>query len=231
MPTERTFGARLANAQDLISHLQSFSGYKPNRKSESIADLEQLVADIKVANPAVVTAEKNYSDAVEARQQAFFKDGKSIKKLVKPIRSAVNSTFGKKSTESETIGKLIAKIQGEKPVKIKDGDKEKTISQSQRSFGSITENFSSIVTLLDNKGSDYAPANTDITVASLKAFVATLPAINHNVATTDAVLSQKRDSREALYNDLAERVSRVKDAVKSQYGEESSEWAMVKNIK
>lgn len=229
--SENTLGTKLSKAQAFITTLQGFTNYKPLRPTESITELQQLVSAIATANNDVTTALQQYSDAVEQRQQVFYKGANSIRKLVVPINAAVKATFGKTSLESKQVNTLVQKIAGEKPVKIKEGDKETIISQSQRSFGSQAQHFEEIVTLLANKGTAYDPGNSAISAAALQSMVTGLPQLNFNVTTRYNILKQKRDARMALYNDLSERIARAKESVKSQYGIKSTEYGMVKGIR
>jgi len=228
--SEITLGAKLDRARSFLTTLQSLVGYKPLKPTESATALQQLIDSIPAANNEVTTAQQLYSDAVEQRQQVFYKGVNSIRNLVIPINAAVKATFGKTSDESKQVNALVQKINGEKPVKIKDGDKEISISQSQRSYGSQAQHFGEIVTLLSNKGNAYDPGNSAISAATLQDMVTGLPQLNYDVTTRYNTLKQKRDARMALYNDLSDRIARAKESIKSQYGIKSTEYALVKGL-
>jgi hypothetical protein len=48
--SEVTFGSRLANAQTLLTHLQSFTTYVAQTPDQSVANVQAVIANIKTQN-------------------------------------------------------------------------------------------------------------------------------------------------------------------------------------
>ena len=126
---------------------------------------------------------------------------------------------------------MITKIRGIKVKKAKKDPDAEFVSQSERGFGSMTQNFSDMITALSNFKAKYAPANADIVLAALQAKLTSLTAANIEVTATYGQLKLKRDQRSDLYQQLTDITQRIKDAVKGQYGLQSTEYKLIKGIK
>lgn len=236
--SEVTFGARIANAETISTHLKSFTGFVAPTSNTSIPNYDALIASLKTENTGVATKKANYSAAVEARQKLFFKDKDSILKVLSPVTSALRSKLGKTAKPVTDIAALVVKIRGAKKEKPKDpnaekaADKEKdTVSQSERSYGSITQSYSDIIATLATLGTDYAPVNTIHKLPALQTRLADITTANTNAATTYGALKVGFDNRANIYADLTERTQRIKEAVKSQYGVQSTEYKLIKGLR
>ena len=229
--SEITIGAKVANAEKILMHLQSFVDYTPVDISLSSAALNTLITSIKTKNTETASAIQSYSAAVDKRQSLFQKDPNSLIKVLSPIGATVRSSFDKSSKEAADVSAMIVKIRG---VKVNKGSKEPNadfVSQSERSYGSMTQNFSDMITTLENYGAKYTPVNTDIKLVTLKEKQTNLTAANNSVTTTYGLLKEKRDDRGNLYKTLTTITQRIKDSVKSQYGLKSTEYNLVKGLK
>lgn len=229
--SENTFGAKLANAEAIAAHLKTFNGYTAPTTDTSITNYNALITAIKTENNNLTTKQATYTAAVDTRQKHFTKEPTSIDKILSPIIANVKAKMGKSAKEVTTITALITKIRGEKAKKIKPGDKAETISQSERSFGSITQNFSNIITTLGTLNTNYAPVQTNLKITALKTKINDITTANNNVTTTYSTLKTATDSRSNKYKDLSEKTQRIKEAVKSQYGVNSSEYKLIKGLK
>ena len=229
--SEVTFGARIANAEALSTNLKAFTGYVAPTTETSIANYDALIASMKSENGSVATKKAAYSLAVDVRQKHFLKEPTSISKMLSPIVAAVRAKMGKSAKEVADITSLMTKIRGEKPPKLKEGDTAETVSQSERSYGSMTQNFSDIVTTLTSLGADYAVVQTNLKLPALLTKVAAITTANNAVTTTYGSLKTTVDSRANKYDDLGERTQRIKESVKSQYGVGSTEYKLIKGLK
>ena len=229
--SEVTFGAKIANAEALSTNLKSFKGYVAPTTETSIADYDALIASMKSENSSVSTTRAAYSLAVDVRQKHFLKEPTSISKMLSPIVSAVRAKMGKSAKEVADITSLMTKIRGEKPPKLKEGDTAETVSQSERSYGSMTQNFSDIVTTLTTLGANYAVVQTNLKLPALLTKVDDVTAANNAVTTTYSVLKTTSDSRAKKYDDISDRSQRIKESVKSQYGVASTEYKLIKGLK
>ena len=236
--SEVTFGARVANAETISTHLKSFTGFVAPTTNTTIPNYDVLITSLKTENTGVATKKANYSAAVETRQKLFFKDKDSVLKILSPVTSAVRAKLGKKAKPVTDIAALVVKIRGAKKEKPKDpnpdeatGKKQDTVSQSERSYGSITLNFSDIVTTLVTLGTDYAPANTIHKLPALQSKLTAITAANTGAASTYGALKTGFDNRANFYADLTERTQRIKEQVKSQYGTGSTEYKLIKGLR
>lgn len=235
---ERTFGARLANAAQISTHLKSFTAYAAPTPNTSIVNYDALLASLTEQNKDVATKKATYSAAVEARQSIFFKDKNSVLKLLSPISATVRATIGKTAKPTTDIAALVEKIRGIKKEKPKDetandatNPKKETVSQSERSYGSIMQNFSNIISTLANLGSTYAPVNVAHQLPALNTTLSNLSVVNNAVTTNFGALKSSINTRAEQYNILTEITQRIKEAIKSQYGTSSTEFILVKGLK
>jgi len=229
--SEVTLGAKVANAETLVTYVESFAGYAPPQPDISIVNYKALITTAKNNNQSTAASLQSWSAAIETRQQLFFKAKDSVKKILSPIGATVRSSFGKTAKESSDIASLINKIRGEKIPKEKKDDKGEFVSQSERSYGSITQSFSDLITTLQGYAAGYSPVNASITIVALQAKLTALTASNIGVAANYGQLKQNRDTRTATYTDLSQRTQRIKDTVKSQYGQNSTEYSLIKGLK
>ena len=228
--SERTFGSKLANAETIATHLKTFTGYTPPTTDTSIANYNALIASVKAENSSLTTKQAAYSAAIDVRQKHFTKEITSIDKILSPIIANVRATMGKSAKEASAITTLITKIRGVKVKKPKSGDKAEAISQSERSFGSVTQNFSDIVTILGTLNTNYAPVKTNLKLAALKTKLADITTANNTATTTYSALKATIDNRSSKYKELSEKTQRIKEAIKSQYGVSSSEYKLIKGL-
>lgn len=229
--SEVTFGSRLANAETLATHLQSFKDYMAQTPDQSVANVQAVIANIKAQNTTAAGNKQDYSTAVDLRQKLYNKDKDSLLKLLSPIGSAVRSAFGKTSKEAANTAALITKIRGIKVKKEPKEPTEETVSQSERSFGSITQTFADIIATVEKFGSNYNPANEKVKLPALVDKMAQLTTSNTNVPLAYGKLKQARNDRNELYKNLTEITQRIKEAVKSQYTLGSTEYALIKGLR
>ena len=232
--SENTFGARLRRAQDLLNYIQGFTGYNPPRTQEAVAAFTTLVNTIISTNGNESSIQQQYKAAVDLRLAAFKGTPGSVEKLLAPIKGAVESQFGKKSTESVAVTAIIKKMRSTKlikpPVDPNAPAQIKFISQSEHSYGSMTQFFNDIISTL-GQFTGYNPTNTTIKIAGLQATATQLTTLNNTVAQKIQALKTARASRQSSYTDLKDRVQRIKSYVKAQYGINSNEYKLIKGIK
>ena len=232
--SENTFGAKLRNAQDLLNYIQGFTGYSPPRAQESVASMTTLITSIVTANSTTANNQQQYKAATAARQAAYKGTNGSIEKLLPSIKGAVEAQFGKKAPETESIGAQIKTMRSNKLVKSPaDPTKltqEKTVSQSERSYGSMVQSFNNIIASLQ-QFSGYNPSNVNLRIASLQATATQVTTLNNTVAQKTLALKKAKASRETLYADLKDRAQRIKSYVKAQYGVSSNEYNLIKGLK
>lgn len=237
--SEKTFGSRLTNAETLSAHLKSFGGYAPPASELSAASLDTLLSNIRSQNTTVASSQAGYSAAVEARLQLFSKAPDALGKVLSPIGAAVRAKYGKEAKATQDMTELVNKLRGEGKAKPKITEEDQNsneksnsgVSQSERSYGSMTQHFADLIAMLTAMGANYAPTNNNIKLATLTTKLTAIRTANTAVAGAYGSLKVATDNRQTQYADLVGRVGRIKEAVKSQYGVKSSEYALVKGLK
>jgi hypothetical protein len=229
--SEATFGSRLTNAETLLTHLQNFKDYAAQTPDQSVASMQALIAGIKALNTATAGNKQDYSTAVDIRQKLFNKDSDSLIKLLSPIGSAVRSAFDKTSKEAANIAAMVTKIRGIKVKKEPKEPNQETVSQSERSFGSITQTSADMIATLQKFGASYNPANKQVIISALTSKLAQLTTANINAPLAFGKLKQSRDDRNELYKNLTNVTQRIKEAVKSQYTVGSTEYELIKGLR
>ena len=229
--SEVTLGARVANAERLLTNLQSFTAYTAADPVLSIASLKTLINNIRTKNTETASAAQAYSASVDVRQNLFQKADNSLIKILSLIGATVRSSFDKTSKEAADISSMITKIRGEKVKRTVKDPTADFVSQSERSYGSMTQNFADMITTLENYGAKFSPVNNEIKIATLKTRLTKLSGANVSVTTTYGVQKEKRDDRAELYKNLTAVTQRIKDGVKGQYGLKSTEYSLIKGLK
>ncbi len=232
--SESSFGARLLRAKNLASYITNFTGYNPPRPEESIVGFTALLTAIESVNAKETNQQQDYTVAVHNRQNAFRKKTGSIDKLLSPIKGAVDAQFGKSSTESQAVTSIIKSMRAtaliKSPTDPGDTNTAKTFSQSERSYGSITQYFKDITNTLSQMPA-YIPSNAALQVANLQLLAAQLDSYNSEVAKNIQPLRESRAKRVLQYTDLQDRVQRIKSYVKAEYGNNSIEYNQIKGLK
>ncbi len=228
--SEKSYGARSANAAKVRASINVINNYNPPLASETVAEYDGLILRANDSNLSVSVAIDNYNSATQNRSNAFTKDTISVMKLLSPISKAVIARFGKASREATQISGMIAALRETKPVKITnvDGDIQ-TISQSEQSYGTLTQGFKNIVATLGNF-TDYNPSRAELKVPALLAFTARLDELNQKANTTILVLREKRLERNNIYEDLHVRTQRIKAYIASEFGNSSLEYKSIKGL-
>jgi len=234
--SEVTYGSRVANAEKISTHLKSFTGFVAPTTDTTIVNYDLLITTMKTGNSTVASGKTSYSKAVDFRQKHFSKKDDSVARLLSLIISAAQSKLGKKAKEVQDLKSLVAKIRGVKPKKLKKKatptpEEEETVSQSVRSYGSITQTFADIIASLVALDNNYAPVRAEIKLPALQAKLVKITDANNAVTTTFGALKKAVDDRLEMYATLSERTQRIKDAVKSQYSLNSTEYKLIKGLR
>lgn len=227
---ETSFGARLRKFEDAIQYIQNWPVYTPSRPEIAIAELQALVQSIKNANNKETDIQLHYQEAVAVRTALFSKGAQSLEKLMSSIRFNVNFLYGRQSPQAESIGSIIRRFRSSRLIKLPadpaNPDAEKTISQSQRSYGSRTQFFADIVTTLKSSP-NYSSDNAALTLAALEQKLADLTTASNNVASQLQKIASIRKERLIQYEQMAKAARLIKDYAAAQYGNRSTEYRSV----
>ena len=229
--SETSFGKRLDNAQALATNLQEFGNYSELNAELSISNLNNKVQELLTTNSDVATKIQSYSMTIDAKQKIFLNAPNSISKIITPVIANVRSIYGKNATETQNIGNLITKIRGIKVARSSSTEPADTVSQSERSYGTMLQTFSDIITTLTTFGANYSPTNSECSVTELTQKRNLATQINTKSVQDFGAVKIARESRAKKYEQLSQLCQRLKETVKAQYGTQSVEYKLVKGLK
>ena len=126
---------------------------------------------------------------------------------------------------------MITKIRGIKVARSATTEITDTISQSERSYGTILQTFSDLISTLTIFGANYAPTNAELSVTKLTQKRDLATQINIKSIEELGALKIARESRTTKYEQLSQLCQRLKETVKAQYGTQSVEYKLVKGLK
>ncbi len=229
--TERSFGARLARAQEMLGKISYFENWNPPRQEETVAGLGEFISVLIALNQEETSLEQQYNMMVKTRENLFYKDPNCITKLLAMIRGSVEAQYGKGSIEFNQIDTLVRQMRDNKPAirAATANSPEGKVSQSERSYGSITQYFSDLVVILSQLPG-YAPNNQILQIQNLQSLVAQANQLAIDVPMRRQQLTKARDRRREAYLELKDRGSRMKAFTKSNYGLNSTEFKEIKGI-
>jgi hypothetical protein len=227
MSFEKTLGSRLRKFKNMILYIVKWAVYKPALTQDSVENLQLLAKKLEAGNKANAANEKRYKDAVNARQLLFRKEPYSIQKILRLIRGAMLNQYKKNSSIYIQVSAMIKELRSTKlikpPADPSNPENAHTISQSQQSYGSLTQGFSNIVTKLSEQG-DYTSDNPELTIPGLVARVQLISQANDDVANTLKDISDSRDQRNIDYEEMDAKIMRIKAYALSKYGVDSKEY-------
>jgi hypothetical protein len=232
--TESSFGARLGKARELLIFIQGFQGYSPPRLEENPEHLNQLVEGVSNLNQQVANTLEGYREVTNERQGIFRESPDSVIRILTQVRAAVEAQYGKKSVQSRDLVAIIRKIRGTKitkaPKTLETEQQIASVSVSQLSYGSLTQSFGDLISTM-NQFNGFQSSNQSLTIQGLADKLTAMQTLNNAVATYVQALSVFRSQRITNYDDLKDRVQRIKAYVKAQYGPKSQEYNLIKGIK
>lgn len=230
--SEVSFGARIGNAESLLTSLTNFVGYQPLKPEYSVEKFGTEIRTIKGFNNNVAEKKQSYSLAVEKRMLVITKGPESIEKRLAPINGTVKAIYGKTSKQSKDIAGMIAKYRGANINSRKAATPaEDTVSQSYQSYNSKLQFFADIIVNLSQFGDDYTTANDQIKPGELQQLYQLAVDANNNVVYTFTLFSQENARRIDSYKQLSIFASGIKESVKAQYGVRSTEYRLIKGLK
>lgn len=228
--TENSYGARIGNAESLVTALRGFNNYQSSKPELTILNFSERIANIKSQNDLTALCRKKYAEAVETRVKIFDKNLFSINRVLSPINATVKVSFGKEAKVTTNVAGIIAKIRGANGSTVKNTDGT-FVSQSHQSFNSKTQFFADLIVYLADFGEDYAPTKTELSLDSLKNLYLSAVSANNAVMETYSGFIQKNDIRLEAYDKLSKTATLIKENVKAQYGYNSSEYGLVGKLK
>ena len=226
-----SYSSRLTEGEKLIEYLNTFTGFDPGDAELTAAAFQTQTTALHTVQDEHTTKHFDYSKAALDRRKLFDKEDDSISKLLSPIRANVRGKLGGDSQQYHDIKTLILKIRGQgRRVSVTEKSTENTISRSEKSFGSQLIYFGDIITLLTKFGADYAPMNEKIKISQLQDLLTNATNATNNVSQKLAVYKPLITARRDGFKQLSATAKRIKDMILSQYGQDSTEYNLVKGL-
>jgi hypothetical protein len=238
--SETGHAKNVANFDEIISIIQGYDTvYNPSKQSIKSDALLTLSVNAKNAIEGVNAAIPAYSNAVAARDAAFF----PLNKLITRIINALKATDTTKQVDENALT-LARKIQGRRASAKKTAEETQAngqngiesvqISASQMSYDSRLDNLDKLIKLLSSI-EVFAPNEADLKVTSLASLYTGLKQKNTAVLTAAVPLKNARITRNGiLYKELTGLVdvaSDVKSYVKSVFGADSPQFRQIGGLK
>jgi hypothetical protein len=228
------------NFGELIAGITSFGAkYNPSNPFLLVTALKAKETSARASINAVNSASVLYSNVSNRRENAF-------KPLNSIVTRALNSLRSSTSTENTdaSLAAIARKFYGTRAASTKAAAKKAaaanpegkavTVSVSQRSYDSLTDNLDRYVEALASTP-EYNPNEEELKIVSLKAFAAELRALNNECNTASCALYGARTARNTeLYapsTGLVDLAITAKTYVKSAFGAASPEYKRIASIK
>jgi len=228
--SQASFAARIGRAQQLYQYINSFTGYTTDVPELMPAPFNDLITSLLAVQSEHTTTHHDFAEAAKNRREFFTKSQNSISKKLTLVNAYVRAKKGNTSQQYIDVNTLVKKIRGEKPTKVTINSVVTTISNSERSYGSQVQNLTNVVSLLEQYGTDYNPTNPNISLANLQTIKDQATALNNDAAVKFAAYLPKIAARVSTFKQLNETAIRIKGMVKSQFGNNSIEYNLVKGL-
>jgi hypothetical protein len=176
------------------------------------------------------TTHHDFAEIAKTRREFFQKNPDSVAKTLTLVNTYVRAKSGNTSQQYIDVNSLVKKIRGEKPTAVTINSVATTISNTERSYGSQVQNLTNVVSLLDQYGTDYSPTNPSISLSNLQAIKARAISLNNDATIKYAAFLPKITERVNTFKQLNETAIRIKGMVKSQFGNNSTEYNLIKGL-
>lgn len=238
--SETGHAKNVANFTQMVTICTSYGAkYNPSNPALRLSQMNSSLALAKDCMAAHNNAQALFSNALSTRGVLF----KPFNALVTRIGNAVKSAGVSKQTKDQVTA-IIRKLQGrratpklpeeEKQAAMAAGHEKVEISSAQTSIDNVLENFDKLIKLLASIP-EYAPNESELSVAALTALYEDMFAKNAAVINAEIPLSNLRISRnDMLYREitgLVDVATASKMYVKSVFGATSPQYKQVSSLK
>jgi len=237
--SETGHAKNVANFEQLLIKCTSYDGsFNPSNPAIQLPVLQNTLSQGKAGIASVNGAEGILSNAVAARSMAFT----PFSKLITRISNAAKAS-GAPVLIVDQVMTLIRKLQGRRATPKKTDEEKQAaaeagkviveISSSQTSFDSLINNFDKLIKLLVTIP-EYAPNESELTIAALTTYCEDLMAKNQVVINAETALTKLRIARNVLlYKEvtgITDVANAVKVYIKSVFGATSPQYKQVSSL-
>lgn len=229
-PSQASYAARLARAEQFYQFINSFQNYNPGIPELTPENFHNLIGQLSSTQSQHTVTHHEFSEAVRLRKKTFMLNPDSITKTLTLINSYLRAKNGINSQQYINVNTLVKKIRGEKPLPVTANSTQDSVSRSERSYGSQLQNFTDIITLLQQFGPDYNPSNVAIKIPALNILHTNAFTANNSVTQKFSAYQPKINERRNGFKTLSDTANRIKEMVKAQYGNTSVEYKLIKGL-
>lgn len=219
----------------MISFVQGYGAeYDPSNAAIGVAGLQAKLAAANAGIDGVTSALAPWKLAVNDRQSAFAGIRKLTTRVVNSFEASgapKNAVEDAKSFKRKIDGVRANALPADDPNTPEDESKGNSVSQ--QSYTQLVEHLDNLIELLDGTGT-YAPNETELQIATLRAYSTSLKTANTAVMNAVTPLSNSRITRDdAMYSadtGLVALAGLVKKYVKSLYGADSPQFQQISGL-
>jgi hypothetical protein len=225
--SERSFGQRYTKARQLQEYLLTIPTYAPGNPDLEVANFDTFLDGIQTANQNV----DNKLSVLQTERDLridLFKGTDGLINRTAQIKDYIGSTNtkGKKSLDYQKVQKVVKRMRGirltKKPV-VPPGVTAKTNSTSEQSYGSMLAAGREVLEVIKTIAG-YAPPTAKLTVANFNNFLNSLDVKNSLVGSKQELYDNDVETRGSLYDQLQDRIAKIKLALAAQFGKSSNEY-------
>lgn len=221
-----SFGNRYTKAREFMEYLDLLPNFNPGVDNLLPNKVRELITSIEEANTSV--ASKNSILQTERDERlALIRGENGLISRASQIRDYLASILpkSKKAKDYERAQKIVQRMRGvtKKPSANADGSLPSTNSTIEVSYGSILSSGRELLEVI-KLVPGYAPSNANLTVTNFEAFLNTVSAKNSAVLQKREQFSDAVEVRANLYDELKERIKKIKSSIAAQYGKQSNEY-------
>ena len=239
--SETSFPDRAQKAQLLLTAITAMSpAYAPLDNALLTVNVTALLQQVTVANIAVGNAKTAFSNAVQARLAAVKDIPKLATRVVNNVKTnpAWKVQFPRIKELCDKVRRVKTPLKTTAPAAPQPGQPpappQKPRDRGDGSYAELAD-FLKLLGTAVNALPGYNATDPDMTGPALNALGPQLEAQNLLVGNADTALDTAQKERFALYftpeTGLADVFAAIKQAVKGQYGPNSTQYAQVKTIR
>lgn len=228
-----SFAERLRRSQDLYKILEGFEAFTPPREEENLSGFQSFINQLSVSNQNVTSKVQDYRNWTNSRHETFFAGINAIKQMFYSISSVVASQYGYRSNEAALVNTFVNAIRYTRVTKAsaegENKEDQKSYTLGKQSYATLTKGFHDLVTLISGFES-YKPGHDEFTLENLKLILTKLNLLNDTVVQKYSDMQDAKRERREIYDELKDRVKRIKSYVRSKYGTKSPEYGKIRSF-
>lgn len=235
-----SYASRLRASQDILTVLKSIEDYIPLRQEESVEGMDTFIKSLVETNNSVTNLNKEKKLLVKERRDYFYTGQNSVMNIFTALKANIKYQYGKNSGQIELleeISKRMKSVRAEKAITAAPPSEDGTVTQQvtetqvvkqgEKTFASLTKNFNDYVTTVA-AFEGYLPANELFKIEKLNELSEKLHSVNNEIALKLLELRSMKHQRAEMYDELKDRVRRIKLNIRAKYGANSSVYKQIR---